>query len=46
MTNTNIEMNSGENVAPPPPYHIAILLPESEKEAEEIPPPSYDKILI
>uniref|UniRef100_A0A182IP53 Uncharacterized protein n=1 Tax=Anopheles atroparvus TaxID=41427 RepID=A0A182IP53_ANOAO len=33
-------------VAPPPPYHIAILLPETTKEAEEMPPPSYDKIVI
>lgn len=35
--------------APPPPYHIAILLPpESGKEMQldESPPPSYDKILI
>ncbi|XP_049295026.1 dual specificity tyrosine-phosphorylation-regulated kinase 1A [Anopheles funestus] len=33
-------------VAPPPPYHIAILLPDTSKEAEEAPPPSYDKIVI
>lgn len=35
----------------PPPYHIAILLPESKgkddtAQTEESPPPSYDKILI
>lgn len=34
-------------VAPPPPYHIAILLPENPKEpADDSPPPSYDKIVI
>ncbi|XP_062562931.1 uncharacterized protein LOC134226281 [Armigeres subalbatus] len=33
-------------LAPPPPYHIAILLPESTKETDETPPPSYDKIVI
>jgi hypothetical protein len=33
-------------IAPPPPYHIAILLPENIKEIEETPPPSYDKIVI
>uniref|UniRef100_A0A8W7Q0I6 Uncharacterized protein n=1 Tax=Anopheles coluzzii TaxID=1518534 RepID=A0A8W7Q0I6_ANOCL len=33
-------------VAPPPPYHIAILLPDNSKDAEETPPPSYDKIII
>ncbi|XP_075160947.1 uncharacterized protein LOC142233803 [Haematobia irritans] len=39
-------------LAGPPPYHIAILLPESKANKEEIeqveesPPPSYDKILI
>uniref|UniRef100_A0A182YIS4 Uncharacterized protein n=1 Tax=Anopheles stephensi TaxID=30069 RepID=A0A182YIS4_ANOST len=33
-------------VAPPPPYHIAILLPDTSKEAEETPPPSYDKVVI
>ncbi|XP_054290304.1 uncharacterized protein LOC129005438 [Macrosteles quadrilineatus] len=27
---------------PPPPYHIAILLPQ-QPNAEEMPPPSYDK---
>lgn len=37
--------------AGPPPYHIAILLPESKakediEQLEESPPPSYDKILI
>lgn len=38
--------------AGPPPYHIAILLPESKANKEDItaleesPPPSYDKILI
>lgn len=34
--------------APPPPYHIAILLPENSKDIQpdETPPPSYDKILI
>uniref|UniRef100_A0A1I8QAT6 Uncharacterized protein n=1 Tax=Stomoxys calcitrans TaxID=35570 RepID=A0A1I8QAT6_STOCA len=37
--------------AGPPPYHIAILLPESKakeeiEQVEESPPPSYDKILI
>ncbi|XP_037940097.1 transcription factor kayak [Teleopsis dalmanni] len=34
--------------AGPPPYHIAILLPENSKELplDESPPPSYDKILI
>lgn len=36
--------------AGPPPYHIAILLPENTKEvtavSDESPPPSYDKILI
>lgn len=32
----------------PPPYHIAILLPEENKDLpqDESPPPSYDKILI
>uniref|UniRef100_A0A182PWG3 Uncharacterized protein n=1 Tax=Anopheles epiroticus TaxID=199890 RepID=A0A182PWG3_9DIPT len=33
-------------VAPPPPYHIAILLPDNTKDVEETPPPSYDKIVI
>ncbi|XP_058837622.1 uncharacterized protein LOC131693645 [Topomyia yanbarensis] len=33
-------------MAPPPPYHIAILLPENTKEPDESPPPSYDKIVI
>ncbi|XP_052873067.1 uncharacterized protein LOC128278381 [Anopheles cruzii] len=33
-------------VAPPPPYHIAILLPETSKDMDETPPPSYDKIVI
>ncbi|XP_055627291.1 protein couch potato [Toxorhynchites rutilus septentrionalis] len=33
-------------IAPPPPYHIAILLPECTKETDESPPPSYDKIVI
>lgn len=37
--------------AGPPPYHIAILLPEAKAKEdistlEESPPPSYDKILI
>ena len=37
--------------AGPPPYHIAILLPETKAKEdistmEESPPPSYDKILI
>lgn len=38
----------GTNAAPPP-YHIAILLPEENKDLQqpdESPPPSYDKILI
>ncbi|XP_055530392.1 uncharacterized protein LOC129721635 [Wyeomyia smithii] len=38
--------NSLALLAPPPPYHIAILLPESTKETDETPPPSYDKIVI
>ncbi|XP_053670666.1 uncharacterized protein LOC128720991 [Anopheles nili] len=43
----NIQQASMANaVAPPPPYHIAILLPEATKETEETPPPSYDKIVI
>lgn len=34
-------------VGPPPPYHIAILLPEKSEEIdEESPPPSYDKLEI
>ncbi|KAG4070399.1 hypothetical protein HA402_006541 [Bradysia odoriphaga] len=39
---------TGEPTAQPPPYHIAILLPENTKEPEpvleESPPPSYDKL--
>ncbi|XP_012257163.2 uncharacterized protein LOC105686689 isoform X1 [Athalia rosae] len=34
----------GQN-PPPPPYHIAILIPPSHS-ADEIPPPSYDKIAV
>ncbi|KAL9704487.1 hypothetical protein quinque_008005 [Culex quinquefasciatus] len=41
-----IPANSLAVLAPPPPYHIAILLPESTKDLDETPPPSYDKILI
>lgn len=45
--NQNIlEMPITETAAPPPPYHIAILLPENSKEADESPPPSYDKLVI
>ncbi|EAT46175.1 AAEL002579-PA [Aedes aegypti] len=40
------QQNSLGVLAPPPPYHIAILLPESAKETDETPPPSYDKIVI
>lgn len=35
-----------EPAAQPPPYHIAILLPENSKQPEESPPPSYDKLVI
>ncbi|XP_055596154.1 uncharacterized protein LOC129746505 [Uranotaenia lowii] len=40
------QQNSMAVMAPPPPYHIAILLPESTKDTDESPPPSYDKIVI
>ena len=42
METSNIR---AEIAAPPPPYHIAILLPEISKESEDsAPPPSYDKL--
>lgn len=37
---------TNEPAAQPPPYHIAILLPENSKQPEESPPPSYDKLVI
>lgn len=35
---------AGQN-PPPPPYHIAILIPPSHS-ADDIPPPSYDKVAV
>ncbi|KAJ6647203.1 hypothetical protein Bhyg_02423 [Pseudolycoriella hygida] len=37
--------STNETAAQPPPYHIAILLPENSKQTEES-PPSYDKLVI
>jgi len=31
---------------PPPPYHVAILLPPKQSDADELPPPTYDKAII
>uniref|UniRef100_A0A336K6I0 CSON015620 protein n=1 Tax=Culicoides sonorensis TaxID=179676 RepID=A0A336K6I0_CULSO len=41
------QIHHQQAIAPPPPYHIAILLPDNAKEQpDEAPPPSYDKIII
>ncbi|XP_046427812.1 uncharacterized protein [Neodiprion pinetum] len=49
IANENIRlpmvMPVSEQNPPPPPYHIAILIPPSHS-AEDIPPPSYDKIAV
>lgn len=41
-----VDVTSNEPTTQPPPYHIAILLPENSKQPEESPPPSYDKLVI
>uniref|UniRef100_A0A1A9WH98 Uncharacterized protein n=1 Tax=Glossina brevipalpis TaxID=37001 RepID=A0A1A9WH98_9MUSC len=49
---TQTVANNAAAQAGPPPYHIAILLPETKNygkgitSVEESPPPSYDKILV
>uniref|UniRef100_A0A1A9ZBX6 Uncharacterized protein n=1 Tax=Glossina pallidipes TaxID=7398 RepID=A0A1A9ZBX6_GLOPL len=49
---TQTVANNAAAQAGPPPYHIAILLPETKNHdkgitsVEESPPPSYDKILV
>ncbi|XP_043577843.1 uncharacterized protein LOC122565687 isoform X2 [Bombus pyrosoma] len=44
IPNENIRPISVVRQNPPPPYHIAILIP-SNNLPEEAPPPSYDKIM-
>ncbi|XP_017884058.1 uncharacterized protein LOC108627363 isoform X2 [Ceratina calcarata] len=44
MPNENIRSISIVRQNPPPPYHIAILIPP-HNTADEAPPPSYDKVI-
>lgn len=44
MPNENIRPISIIRQNPPPPYHIAILIPPSNA-SDEAPPPSYDKVM-
>lgn len=44
MPNENVRSVSIVRQNPPPPYHIAILIPP-HNVADEAPPPSYDKVI-